>query len=502
VTTPKLNNSNLTSNVTTTNPPMSINVYAEDSVGTTHYTSDTVVVHAVSSDTTVLQVAQAYFPILKGNYYATTTVNVIGPGTASVTFSDSAGLGYLPTTTNTVTVTGPSLTINQTNFMLGMRQNTGASFVYVYTPNNVATPLVVNLTSTAPSVAIPTVASVTIPAGNNYAYFQVNALDTIGTMQINATATGYNGTHTTVQVSAPHFAVSTSTTANTTSQQQLLTIYAEDQNNTQHYTNENVSVSLLSTAPGIASIDSSTVTIVAGNYYTQAAHWLPVAAGSTQLQFSDPRPVYYQYASTNVNVTVNTPTLTLNNLNALGIGQYQDNYFYVQAPDNQVGPTTVTLTQPGTLRTTIPASVIIPNGTSYQYFRITGLLAGVDTIVASATSPAHNPATGFITIGNGRIDPLSGWPGSTLNVGDSVLVTLYARDPNTNIRNVAAATTFTLAPNANITFVSGGSTITSATIPANAQSVQFYLKAVSSGTGSATISATNYTTYVNTVTVP
>lgn len=501
VNTPKFATSGLTSNITTTNPPMAINVYAEDSVGTTHYTSDTVVVHAVSSDTTVLKPAQAYFPILKGNYYAQTQVNVIGPGTASITYSDSAGLGYVPVTTNSVTVTGPSLTINQTSFMLGMRQNTGTGFVYVYTPNNVATPLVVSLVSSAPSVAIPTVTTVTIPAGSYYAYFQVNALDTIGTIQITATATGYNGTHTNVQVSAPHFAVSTNTTVNTTSPQQTLTIYAEDQNNTQHYTNEDVSVTLLSTAPGIATIDSSTVTIVANHYYTQAAHWSPVSAGSTQLQMSDQRAAYYQYGGANVNVSVITPSLSFNNFNQIGIGQYSDNYFYVSAPDYQTGPTTVTLTHPGTVRTTIPASVIIPNGSYYQYFRITGLLAGIDTIVASATSPAHNPATGFITVGNGRIDPLSGWPGSSVHVGDSVLVTLYARDPGQGVRNVAAATTFTLAPNANITFVSGGATITTAIIPADAQYVQFYLKAVTAGTGSATISATNYTSYVNTMTV-
>ncbi len=85
-----------------------------------------------------------------------------------------------------------------------------------------------------------------------------------------------------------------------------------------------------------------------------------------------------------------------------------------------------------------------------------------------------------------------------------MLITLYARDPAQTVRNVIAATTFMLAPNANIQFVSGGvssSVITSATIPANAQFVQFYIQAVSAGSGSATISATNYTTYVNSVTV-
>ena len=507
VTTPKLGNSGLSSNITTTNPPMSINVYAEDSLGSTHYTSDTVVVHAVSSDTTVLKAAQAYFPILKGNYYANTTVNVIGPGTASITYSDSAGLGYVSTTTNTVTVTGPSLAMSSGSLMLGMRQNTGSSGIYVYTPNSVATPLVVTLTSTSTRVATTRTSTVTIPAGSYYAYFQVNAQDTIGTIQIQANATGYNTTSTTLQVTAPKFLLSVNTSANTTAGRQTITVYAEDANGGTHYTNENVSVTLASSAPDVATTDSTVVTIVAGSSYNQTGRWIPVAAGTTQLTASDTRAAYYTYTSSAANLTVTTPTLQLLNFSALGIGQYQDNTFYVQAPDNQASPVTVTLSHPGTARTTIPASVVIGSGTYYAYFRIVGTTAGVDTIVASATSPAHNPATAFITVGNGRIDPVAGWPGSSLHLAtsDSMLITLYARDPNTNVRNVLNATTFTLSPGANVQFVSGGvssAVITSATIPADAQYVQFYMKAIATGASvNTSISATNYTTYTNTVTV-
>ncbi len=507
VTTPKLGNSGLSSNITTTNPPMSINVYAEDSLGSTHYTSDTVVVHAVSSDTTVIKAAQAYFPILKGNYYANTTVNVIGPGTASITYSDSAGLGYVSTTTNTVTVTGPSLAMSSGSLMLGMRQNTGSSGIYVYTPNSVATPLVVTLTSTSTRVATTSTSTITIPAGSYYAYFQVNAQDTIGTIQIQANATGYNATSTTLQVTAPKFLLSVNTSANSTAGAQMITLYAEDANGGTHYTNENVSVTLASSAPGVATTDSAVVTIVAGSSYNQTARWLPVAAGTTQLTASDTRAAYYKYTSSAANLTVTTPTLQLLNFSALGIGQYSDNTFYVQAPDYQVNPVTVTLSHPGTARTTIPSSVVIGSGTYYAFFRIIGATAGVDTIVASATSPAHNPATGFITVGNGRIDPVAGWPGSSLHLAtsDSVLITLYARDPNTTVRNVLNATTFTLSPGANVQFVSGGvssAVITSATIPADAQYVQFYMKAIATGASvSTSISATNYTTYTNTVTV-
>src|SRR5204863_6661822 len=116
VTSPKLTNSGLPGSTTTTNPPIGIYIYAVDSLSgyyyyNTHPVLDSVTVMAVSSDTTVLRPGQTYFRIPKGQYYTTTTVNVAGPGTASITYSDSAGSGYVSTTTNSMTVTGPAFGI-------------------------------------------------------------------------------------------------------------------------------------------------------------------------------------------------------------------------------------------------------------------------------------------------------------------------------------------------------------------------------------------------------
>ncbi|OYV74616.1 MAG: hypothetical protein B7Z66_15810 [Chromatiales bacterium 21-64-14] len=80
-------------------------------------------------------------------------------------------------------------------------------------------------------------------------------------------------------------------------------------------------------------------------------------------------------------------------------------------------------------------------------------------------------------------------------------VTLHARDPATTPRNVLAATTWTLTPNSNIQFRSGGAVITSITVPAGAQSVTFYVKALSAGIASATITAATYKSYTKTFTV-
>jgi hypothetical protein len=388
-----------------------------------------------------------------------------------------------------------------------MRQSGGTNSSYVSTPNNVATPLVVNLVSTGTRVAtVP--ASVTISAGSYYAYFNVTAQDTVGTIQIQATATGYGGATMNVQVTQPKFVISTGTQLNTTSPKTSITVYATDANGSAHYPTENVTVTLVSSDPTVAAIDSSTVTIPAGVYSVGGATWSPGVIGSVQLSAQDVRAVYYKYGTGTTNLTVITPTLSFGSYpNALGIGQYQD-YVYAQVPNYTTAPLSVTFSHTGTARTgtfanltnTPVTGVTIPASTYYQYFRMSGVSRGTDTLVASATSPAHNPATTYTVVDSGRVDPLGNWP-SSIRAGDSVQVTLYARDPNTSTRYVVAATTFTLAPNANIEFRSAGAVVTTVTIPADAQSVQFYLVGKTTGSGSVAITSANYKTYANTVTV-
>lgn len=507
VTTPKLTSGSLPGTTTTTNPPLGMTVYATDSLGFGHYLSDTLAIAAVSSDTTVIRPTQKYFRIPRGASYAYTTVTVVGPGAASITYSDSAGTGYLPVTTNSMTVTGPSLALANGSSVLGMRQHGGVNSSYVYTPNSVVAPLVVHLLSTGTRVAtVPD--SVIIAANSNVAYFDVTAQDTVGTIQIQATALGYNGAAMNVQVTVPKFVVSTAGQLNTTSPKTAIWVYATDANGIAHYTTENVTVTLQSSSPGVAAIDSSTVTIPSGSFSANTAKWSPGTTGTAQLSAQDVRAVQYKYGTGTANVAVVTPTLNFGSVpGALGIGQYQD-YVYAYTPDNQTTPLAVALAHTGTARTgtdsnltNVPITgLTIPASGNLRYFRMTGLTRGTDTLVASAASPLHNPATMYTVVDSGRVDPIGNWP-ATVKAGDSVLVTLYSRDPNTTPRNVVAATAFTLAPNANIQFRQGGAVVTTVTVAAGAQSVPFYLKAVSAGTGSVTITNANYKSYFNTVTV-
>ncbi|HEY5490791.1 MAG TPA: hypothetical protein VIK25_06305, partial [Gemmatimonadaceae bacterium] len=121
---------------------------------------------------------------------------------------------------------------------------------------------------------------------------------------------------------------------------------------------------------------------------------------------------------------------------------------------------------------------------------------GTDTLTATLTSPLHTPATAYVVVDSGRVDSPLYWPSASMRVGDSVLVTLRTLDPNASYpRKVAAATTFTLAPGSNVEVRVGGVVVTSITVPADANQVQFYLKAKATGTGSVTFTHPYYKTY-------
>jgi hypothetical protein len=499
ITTPKFTNYYFSPTATTTTPPGSVTVYARDSIGNPHYVLDTVLVKATSSDSAVIQPTAPSFTILPGTFSMSPQVRYTGPGTASMTYSDLLGTGYLPTTTNTVTVTGPSLSMYTGSPMLGMRQNHGSSAYVQITA--IPTPLTVNLVSTDPTVAtVP--ASVVIPANATTVYFQVTAQDAAGTIQIQATATGYGGANFNQQVTLPKFGIYTTTSLNTTSPRQTITANAQDASGSNHYTNENVAVTLTSSSTAVGTTDSSVVTIVAGQSTTQAARFIPGAVGTTTLTASDARTAAYKYSQATQNVAVNTPAMTNSWSNSvLGIGQYTDVNAYT--PDVETSNLAVALSHFNAASTS-PSSTTVNSGfSSSSVIRIVAASVGIDTITASASG--HVPTKGQITVNQGHSDPISGWPTSLSLTGtDSVQVTLYALDGSYgNVHPVLAATTFNISGNSKVIFyTTPGTPITSVTIPPNSYQITFWVKGTSTGTDSAiSFTNANYATQILGLTV-
>ena len=256
-----------------------------------------------------------------------------------------------------------------------------------------------------------------------------------------------------------------------------------------------MTVTLPSSSGAVAAVDSLTVTIPAGAYYTQAARWTPVAVGTAQLSATDSRAAIYRYNTATYNVSVVVPNVSFNySTDYLGLGQYSDNW-YVQSQDYLAAAATVALGHVGPTKATVPSTTTIPAGLYYSYFRVVGSAVGTDTLTANIASPLHNPGAAYVVVDSGRIDALSNWPGASLAVGDSVLVTLYTRDPNGNARNVLAATTFAISPGSGLEIHKGNAVVTSVTVPAETNNVQFYVKATAVGTPSATFTNANYRTY-------
>lgn len=495
ITSPRFTGGTIPGTATTTTPPSAVTIYTADSVGGVHYSLDTLLIAATSSNDAVLQPDSAGFRLPRGAYYVQPRVRWVGPGTASVTYRDSlnaGATGYGAVTSNSATVTGPSLTFSNSYPVLGMRQYRLGTGAYVTIPNAIGAPLTVDLVSTDPAVAtVP--ASVTIPAGQTLAYVDVRAQSQVGTVQLQATAVGYGGANTTQQVTAPRFTMSVPATMRTTQAPAAVTILATDANGSAHYVWEPVTVSLTSSNPGAATVDSASVVIPAGGYLNNSARVTPVEAGTTTLSATDARVESWRYGDASAAVAIVTPSLTLSwggNL-SLGIGQYTEGY-YVYVPDNQATPLTVNLSHLNASSTTTE-SVVIPAASYYVYHRISGAAAGTDNI--TYTAAGHTPVVGAVVVGSGRTDMIGGWP--TNLASDSVQVTLYARDPAGNARNVTNATTFDIAiAGAFLEAASGGVPVTSVTIPAGGQSVSFYLRRVANGASTVTFTNANYQTNV------
>ncbi len=481
--------------------PITDAVIVADTTGHRHFTNGVVVAHAVSSDSTVVRVATPYVHIPAGSQIAALTLDPVSVGQATFTVSDSGATLYKSATSPTVTVNPRSASFSTTMYILGKRQESGPASVNLTAGPDTAA-RVFALTSSDPTVAsVPD--SLVVPGGATMAYFPIVAHDNAGTVQLQATAPGYNTVTMAVQVTTPWFGISTGTTAATTFHAQTIEVMAEDSLGRQHPVAEDVPVHLAVADTTVASVDSSTLTIAAGTSNATGATWSPVGGGSTVLIASDLRAVPYAYHQRAVALTVTVPSLSVvPKLSSMGIGQYYHNV-WVRTPYVLASGGTVTLATAGTpgAVTVSPASVTIAPNTQVGLFDLIGAGSGTDTVVASLASPYHYPDSLVVTVGPGRLDPITNWP-SSVSAGDSVLVTLSPRTPAGDTATVHDATTFTLAAGASIAFSSGNATVSSVTIPAGGQSVQFYVKALKSGTATVTISAPNYTTFTSSILVP
>jgi plastocyanin len=176
-----------------------------------------------------------------------------------------AAPGYTPDTL-TVQVDTGQLVLNSPPNGLGAGQ-VAPNQTYVSLPFYTNDSLPVSLASSVPTVlSVP--AQVIIPKGSNYAYFPVTG-NAIGSSDVTATAAGVKpAAPVPVRISQPKFLVSLGANTNA-GQKATVTVYAQDSVGGFRNPAAPLTVTLVSSVPGHAAFDSTTIRIPTTTYYVQ-----------------------------------------------------------------------------------------------------------------------------------------------------------------------------------------------------------------------------------------
>jgi plastocyanin len=452
----------------TTDPPSRPSVYTGTRSRTTLKPFAPVNVTVVSSDPAVMQIDSASSLNAGGDTavvvvdssrgYANVRVIFVGSGSARLRYSSP---GFLNDSTPLVTVTGPTLHLSQ-----GANQTVGVGQLLSASPNQRVTvdnpvqgsPLVVQLLK-SDSTLLPanqaftvSSSSVTIPIGATASNtFEVQG-NSIGAAVLTARATGYSQATSNVSVGQPRISLSSPTLNVSVGQAPaLVTVYTVDQTGATRYVATALAVGDTSANAAIASSDSLAFQIGA----RQPPRTVGVRGfvkGSTQIVFSAAG-----YTPDTLLVQVDTAQLVLNSApNGLGSGQVAPSQMFVSLPYSQAADSvTVSLASSDQAVLTVPAQVIIPKGTNYVYFPVTGVGIGIANVTATAldTKPA---AAVPVRISRPKFQVSVS---SATNAGQKTTVTVYAQDSLGTTRNPSTPLTVTL-----VSSVPGHTLFDSATI--------------------------------------
>jgi len=414
---------------------------------------DTVRFTVVSTDSTVMRIdsAATVSPdsgsgtafVAPNLYYGYFKVRFVGSGTARIIVTAP---GFGADTMAPVTVTGPSLA-----FSLGANQTLGVGQLfnqtasqYVSVSNAVTgSPLVVQLlksdSTLPPANQAFTVspATVTIPVGGTSSnFFEVQG-NSIGAAVLTARASGYSQATTNLSIGQPKLVLAPPTIALAVGQAPApVTVYPEDQGGFNRYVAAVLTVGASSADPAVAAPDSLVFQVPARSYYATVGV-RGFDKGATQIVFSAPG-----YTPDTLVVQVDTAQLVLNSPpNGLGAGQVAPNQMYVSLPFSQAADSvTVSLASSDPAVLTVPAQVVIPKGTYYAYFAVTGTAPGVANVMATAANlrqavpmPVRISTPKFLVS-----------LGGTSIAGQKAAVTVYAQDSLGNMRNPVAQLPVTL----------------------------------------------------------
>ncbi len=268
--------------------PQDVGVYTADQNSQWHIVATALDITAASSNGFIARLDTAVKTVAARTSYITFPVRPVAQGVVNITFSAP---GYESDTT-LVSVDSGQFSFGSVPQALGVNQT---AQMYVALPFNTAAALTVSLTSSDPAVLrVP--ASVVIPAGTGFVYFDVDGAGA-GNATVTATAAiAKSGVSSGIVVGTPKLSVSLSTTS-IVGQRASFTVYAYDSLGNSRTVTVPVTITLESTKPGHTIFDAPNVTIPVGSYYVTtgvvfdtagsytitatANGWAPGSAGTT-----------------------------------------------------------------------------------------------------------------------------------------------------------------------------------------------------------------------------
>ena len=242
--------------------PATIYVYAEDQNGNGRNVAAATAISDSSTDSTVVAPDSTQLSMATGTSYTSLGIRGKAKGSAEIVFRAA----NYKSDTMVVSVDTGQLTLNNPPNGLGTGL-VAVNQMYVQLPYTTLAALVVSLSSDNTGVlTVP--ATVTIPAGQSSAYFNVTGVAP-GTANVTATAAGARPSPAVpVRISTPMLSVSMSSTS-FAGQKQTITVYSRDSVGNYRTPALPLTVTVASSSPTHTAFDSATITIPTTANYAQ-----------------------------------------------------------------------------------------------------------------------------------------------------------------------------------------------------------------------------------------
>jgi hypothetical protein len=502
--------STLDSTARTDDPHVNLNVRTQDSTGAVQFTAVPLTVRNTATDTNVIRPDSTYRHLPVGTDQTHMSFTFADSGRARIVLLDSSGI-FLADSSSVVHVRYPPLYIfsdgggQADTLHVGLRQK---PYYDVYRARVgldrfvAGAPLRVHMSISDSTIVRVGPDSLDVPVGQSATVggFDIAARDTRGTAIFTARAHRHAEDQVVIVVGRPAVQVRAPLpdwALYVGDLGQVQVFAADSATGATGFPTESVTVVLTVSDTAVISLDSATVTIPRGDYASTVAGITFKKPGTVTITATDPRVAPYSYSpATSTPFTISKPYLDAVSSVSLGIEQTWSFGVGVNGPLPQGQAIHFTNSNPAVA--TLADSVATYYLPGFASVAVIGVAAGVDTVIAS--TPGFVPDTGVIVVGTGTVD-VHQWPSAGLHVGETWPLELFIVAPSGDGRLTAVTKTFTLTANGNIQFLKDGVPITTLTVDAGQEFVQFTVKGTATGTGTVTISAPNYAPVTKNITV-